>query len=93
MKFNKIEYHQMTSTFSYDIDDEDIIEEFGSVERFQDILYSMSDTSPVEPDEEVTDDEQDLFWEFVSSYDYDRDDDLWTDRKGGYDVDFEIEED
>ena len=26
-------------------------------------------------------------------HDYDREDDIWTDRKGGYDVEYEIEED
>lgn len=26
------------------------------------------------------------FWDFLSELDYEREDDWWTDRKGGYDV-------
>lgn len=76
MIVKKYEYHQLTSTLTYEIDDEDIIEEFGSIETFENECAEESDK----------------FWEFVCDYDYDREDDLWTDRKGGYDVEWEIEE-
>jgi hypothetical protein len=79
MKVLRNEYHQVKSVMSYDIPDEAIIEKFGSVEAF----VSASD---------VFSDDHDAFYEFLQDYDYDREDDWWTDRKGGYDVDYEFEE-
>jgi len=77
MIIEKREYHQMTSTFTYDVPEEEIIETFGSVESFM----------------EHYEEESDEFNEFMWDFDYDREDDLWTDRKGGYDVDWEIKDD
>jgi len=77
MIIEKREYHQMTSTFTYDVPEEAIIETFGSVESF------------IEHYEEESDEFNEFMWEF----DYDREDDLWTDRKGGYEVDWEINDD
>lgn len=76
MRIQKIEYHQVNSYFTYEIDDEDIIAEFGSIEKF----------------EEAYAEESDEFWEFVQDFDYDREDDWWTDRKGGYEVEWSIED-
>lgn len=76
MRIKKIEYHQVNSYFTYEIDDEDIIAEFGSIEKF----------------EEAYAEESDEFWEFVQDFDYNREDDWWTDRKGGYDVEWSIED-
>lgn len=76
MRIQKIEYHQVNSYFTFEIDDEDIIAEFGSIEKF----------------EEAYAEESDDFWEFVNGFDYDREDDWWTDRKGGYDVEWSIPE-
>lgn len=76
MRIQKIEYHQVNSYFTFEIDDEDIIAEFGSIEKF----------------EEAYAEESDEFWEFVNGFDYDREDDWWTDRKGGYDVEWSIPE-
>ena len=76
MRIQKIEYHQVNSYFTYEIDDEDIIAEFGSIEKF----------------EEAYAEESDEFWEFVQDFDYNREDDWWTDRKGGYDVEWSIED-
>lgn len=93
MKFIKKEHHRMTSSFFYDIPDEDIIENFGSIERFKQIVSHLSGDDWTEPTgESPTDDEENLFFEFYEGYDYDRDDDLWTDRKGGFDVTFELED-
>lgn len=76
MIIKQIEYHQMTSTLTYQIPDDDIIDEFGSLDNFEDAMNE----------------ETDEFFEFINSgWDYDREDDIWTDRKGGYDVDYEIE--
>jgi len=41
MKIVKTEHHQVNSEFTYDIPDEDIIEKFGSVHRFQEIVSHM----------------------------------------------------
>jgi len=46
--------------------------------------------------ESKTDEEKDLadrVQDFVREHDYERHEDLWTDRKGGYDVDDEIVKD
>jgi hypothetical protein len=45
----------------------------------------------MEPEGAPTDEESDKFYDFVSELDYDREDDWWTDRKGGYDVTFKYE--
>ena len=78
MIVKQIEYHQMTSTLTYDIDNDLIIDEFETLEQFE---AEMAE-------------ETDKFYEFINSgFDYDREDDIWTDRKGGYEVDYEIEYD
>jgi hypothetical protein len=78
MIVKQIEYHQMTSTLTYDIDNDIIIDEFGTFEQFE---AEMAE-------------ETDKFFEFMNSgFDYDREDDIWTERKGGYEVDYEIEYD
>ena len=38
MKLSKTEWHSVASEFKYDIDDEEIIQEFGSVQRFKEII-------------------------------------------------------
>ena len=93
MQFKRIEYHTVHSHFTYDIPDEDIIETFGSVERFREIISHLnSDTDwDAEPfGEYPSDEETDIFNEFTENYDYDRDDDWFSDRKGGYDISYEI---
>jgi len=95
MKFFKTEWHQVASKFSYDIADDEIIKSFGSVKRFKEIISHLSkeNFSQLEPQgEEPTDEENDKFWQFVSECDYDREDDWWTDRKGGYEVTYKYEE-
>jgi hypothetical protein len=76
LKITKIEYHRVNSYFNYDIPIEDIIEEFGSMEKFEDNYY----------------DETEEFWDFMMNYDYEREDDFWTDRKGGYEVEWKMED-
>lgn len=95
MQFKKTEWHSVASEFSYDIPDEDIISEFGSVKRFEEILshQELENFTNIEPiGKEPTDEEQDKLWELVNNSDYDREDDWWTDRKGGYDVTFSYEQ-
>ena len=72
MIIKKVEYHTVHSHFDYDIPDEDIIAEFGSVEDFQ----------------KHFEEESDAFYEFVMEYGYDREDDWFSDRKGGYEVEW-----
>jgi hypothetical protein len=94
MQFKKIEYHQVHSHFTYDLPDEDIIETFGSVERLKEIASHMTSNDWNEPEgDEPTDEETDAFHDFLCNYDYDRDDDWFTDRKGGYDVGYEVVDD
>ena len=76
MIIKKVEYHTVHSHFTYDIDEEDIIAEFGSVEEFQ----------------KHFEDETDEFYEFVMDYGYDREDDWFSDRKGGYEVEWSYSE-
>ena len=76
MIIKKIEYHSVHSHLTYDIDEADIVVEFGSVEEF----------------EKHYEEESDDFYEFVSQFDYDREDDWFSDRKGGYDVEWSIED-
>ena len=93
--FTVSEWHQVTSNLMYDIDDDSIIESFGSVERFIEIM-SWQDQQAfggMDPQgEEPSDEEHDTFWEFVREHDYERDDDWWTDRKGGYEVTVKLDD-
>lgn len=95
MKFIKKEHHQVISSLIYEIPDEDVINTFGSIERFKEIVSHMDPDewgeSPV--GDEPSEDEYNNFCDFIENYDYDREDDWWTDRKGGYDVTYEIPED
>ncbi len=94
MKFIKKEHHRMTSTFTYDIPDADIIEDFGSLQRFEEIVSHLSGDEWTEAfGEPPTEDEENLFNEFYDEYSYDREDDVWTELKGGFDVTYEIEND
>jgi hypothetical protein len=74
MIIKKTEYRRVNSTLikviihSYDIEEEAIVEQFGSVKSFL----------------EHFEEESDEFHKFVMDFDED-------DRKGGYDVDWEIE--
>ena len=43
MLIKKIEYHTVHSHFDYDIPDEDIIAEFGSVEKFEEHFADETD--------------------------------------------------
>ena len=92
MKVVKTEIHTVNSEFTYDIPDEDIIERFGSLERFEEIVSHNGDGWSEPPGgEPPSDEENDLFIEFLEDYDYDRYDDWVSDRKGGYDVTYNVE--
>jgi succinate dehydrogenase flavin-adding protein (antitoxin of CptAB toxin-antitoxin module) len=76
MKIIKKEYHTVVSEFTYELDDDEIIEQFESVENFKALLD--------EDDWDVID--------FINQSDYERYDDWVTDRKGGYEITYEIED-
>jgi hypothetical protein len=93
--FTVSEWHQVTSNKMYEVDDEHVIEAFGSVERFIEIMSHQEQQmfGGMEPQgEEPTDEEHDMFWEFVNESDYEREDDWWMDRKGGYEVTVKLDD-
>lgn len=96
MKFEKVEYHRVNSTFSFDIPDDEIVERFGSLERFLEVVshYKDQDSFDYNPiGEEPTDEESDAFFELESWFGHeDREDDWITERKGGYDVSYNLVE-
>ena len=96
MLFSKTEWHQVSSEFKYDCPDDAIIETFGSVDRFKELLSHQEQefNSKIKPHgEKPTDEESDKLWDFIAELDYEREDDWWTDRKGGYDVTYNYNED
>ena len=91
MKIIKNEEHRLTRSFTYDIPDEAIEEAFGSIQRFKEIISHNTSGWECDPEgEEPTDEESDIFYDFFADYDYDLEDDIWTDRKGGYEVSYEL---
>jgi hypothetical protein len=77
MKITKKEYHTVVKELTYDLDENEIVNRFESVENFMQLLE--------EGDFDAAD--------FLDMFLQDQYDDWVTDRKGGYDVTFEIEED
>tara|TARA_R110000772_G_scaffold7228_9_gene24789 strand:+ start:6840 stop:7130 length:291 start_codon:yes stop_codon:yes gene_type:complete len=87
----RVEYHQVHSYMTYDIEEQDIIEEFGSVYRFQDIGFSVDDEK-YEADEEVTYEDTEKFTDFLAEYEYEREDDWFSDRNRSHDVEYRFPE-
>ena len=92
VKLKKIEYHSVHSHFTYDIPEEDLKEVFGSVERFKEIISHLGDDwgGPEKIGDPPTDEEDDKLIELLANYNYDREDDWFSDRKGGYDITYQI---
>jgi len=88
MKFEKIEYHQVNLIYTYEYDDEEIVKEFGSVERFSELMSQLGDdTWTDEIGDPATEEERDAFIDFVLEADpVNSEEDWWTSRKGGYEV-------
>ena len=95
MKFFKTEWHQVSSKFNYDIPDEEIIKDFWSIKRFKEIIshQEKQSFSGLEPQgEKPSGEEFDKFDEFCHDRGYiDREDDWWTERKGGFETTFEYD--
>ena len=66
-----VEYHQVNLTKRYELDEDDVIETFGSVERFQELFDEGDDEAQ----------------SYVYNGDYETDEDWWTVNKGGFDID------
>jgi hypothetical protein len=96
VEFKQNEYHQMTIYKTMSVGNEWIEEQGLTVDRFKEILLYQGGGfgSPELYGEEPIDEEMDIFMEIVWGADcIDSEEDLWTDRKGGYDIDYELIED
>lgn len=82
VRFTQTEYHQMNIIKDMSVSEEHIIEQGLTVERFKEIMNG----------EDHTDEESDMYHEIIFGYAecLDSEEDLWTDRKGGYDIDYEL---
>ena len=92
IKLKKIEYHSVHSHFTYEIDEESAAETFGSVDRFKEIISHLGDDwgGPEKIGNPPTDEEDDKLMDFLGEHDYEREEDYFSDRKGGYDITYEI---
>ena len=90
IKVETREYHQTTHYLNRQIAVEDILEEFGDLPTFEKGLYFdwRNYQNASDEDKELADKVQ----TFVDEHDYDREDDWWTDRKGGYEVTVKYDE-
>ena len=66
-----VEYHSVNLTKRYELDEDDVIETFGSVEKFQQLFDEGDDEAQ----------------SYVYDGDYESDEDWWTANKGGFDID------
>jgi hypothetical protein len=89
MRIIKSEWHSVEKRYSIDVDENLINEiyEDATVEEIEEIVRQLNegelDASTVIEDAWTND--VDLDWDWLDE------DDWWTDRKGGYDVTYEIE--
>jgi hypothetical protein len=89
MRVIKSEWHQVEKRYAIDID-ENIINEIyedATVEEVEEIVRQLKD-GELDPSTIVEDaytNSVDLDWDWLDE------DDWWTDRKGGYDVTYEID--
>tara|TARA_B100000497_G_scaffold41833_1_gene48699 strand:- start:632 stop:940 length:309 start_codon:yes stop_codon:yes gene_type:complete len=92
IKLKKIEYHSVHSHFTYEISEEAAAETFGSVDRFKEIISHLGEDwgGPEKIGKPPTDEEDDKLMDFLGEHDYDREEDYFSDRKGGYDITYEI---
>jgi len=67
------EYHQVHLYKTFQLDEDDVIETFGSVEKFQELFDEGDDEAQ----------------SYVYEGDYETDEWWWTSDKGGYEIDTE----
>lgn len=86
----KSEWHQVEKRYSYQIDEELLSEIYPEMETEEITLLMLELHSGTKDISEVIDaayeEGVDIDWDWMDE------DDWWTDRKGGYEVTFEIEE-
>jgi len=95
LKFTKTDWHQVSSEFTYELEDDDIIKQFGSVERFKEVLSHQEQErfGGMEPmGEEPTEEENEALREITDNYDFERYDDWWTASTGDYETTFKVVE-
>lgn len=91
MKFTKNERHIVIRSYNYDIDDQHVIERFGSLDRFAEVLSHMSDGEWSDPQgEEPTEQELEHLTELTDGHATDSDDYWLTDDKGGAEISYEM---
>jgi len=66
-----VEYHSVNLTKRYELDEDDVIETFGSVEKFRELFDEGDDEAQ----------------SYVYDGDYETDEDWWTANKGGFEID------
>ncbi len=87
MKITKIEHHSVNWHYKYEIDEEKLAEIYPDLteEEITQLLKNLEsgDASLEDVINEAWENSIEMEWEF----DYD---DVWTDRKGGYDITYEV---
>jgi len=86
MKIRKIEWHQVSSYYETEIN-EDLLSEIYPDMESEEITELLADLESGEADIETVLD--DAGWDVAIEWDH-KDDDWWTHRKGGYDVTYEV---
>lgn len=86
----KSEWHQVEKRYSYDFDETILAEIYPDLEEEEIsllLLELMTGTKNIEDViEDAWDNSVDIDWDYMD------DDDWWTDRKGGYEVTYAVEE-
>ena len=92
MKFSRTDWHLVASIFECDLPDEEVIKQFGSVQRLKEIISHQEQQwgSDIEPMGEPPTEEENVLLDSILQ-DCERYDDWWTDRKGGYEVTYSYE--
>lgn len=87
VRYKQIEYHQVHLHKEMAVDEDDIVAQGLTVEQFKDMLGAV-DVS----EEDYSDEDWDKFWEIAHGWAevQDSDEDWFSDRKGGYDIDYEL---
>jgi hypothetical protein len=91
VKFKKNERHIVIRSYSYEVDDQLLIERFGSLDRFTEVLSHMSEAQWSDPQgDEPTSDELEHLFELTDGYATDSYDYWLTDDKGGAEISYEM---
>jgi hypothetical protein len=91
VKFKKNERHIVIRSYSYEVDDQLLIERFGSLDRFTEVLSHMSEAQWSDPQgDEPTSDELEHLFELTDGYATDSYDYWLSDDKGGAEISYEM---